>query len=271
MGKQENTYTAFQIIEAIRVAARDYIRKAPRTEDEWLEQDYALQRDQTTIWYDKDYAPLLRPFAFSRKWGERFRLLQSEKNREAVLSEVRENIEQQNLTQAVGLALLAWSEEFCKSRQLQGKPDYSPSYVEEQLKKLEQWREYALDVDQEGCSFRDYLANRQAARWLVAADQPQQTPAPANSDDMRPEPDKRFKITKDEYEKKMFPKMIELIASGATKRSASKTVAESFKPISIMPNTIEKKYNKYVESRSNAKNILAKWGRADLTHLLDKI
>jgi hypothetical protein len=171
MGEQK--LNAFQIIGAIRVAARDYIRKAPQTEDEWRGQDYALQRDQNTIWYEQDFVPLLRPFASSKKWGERFRLLQSEKNQEAVLSEVRENIEQQNLTQAVGLALLAWSEEFLKNRQLQGKNDYSPPYVEEQLKKLEQWREYALDVDQEGCSFRDYQANRQAARWLNAADQPQ--------------------------------------------------------------------------------------------------
>jgi len=120
---------SFLILEALRTAAKEFYKNAPKDETAQREQDGRLQRDQETVWYDPDLTAPLFDFAFSRQWGERFRLLESGVRPGDVLAEVQQEIEQKDLRVAIMNALNCWDEERKKNREEKELPEYSLEYV----------------------------------------------------------------------------------------------------------------------------------------------
>lgn len=176
----------FLLVEALRTAARDFYLKAPKDEDERRRQDRSFQRDQNTVWYDPDFIEPLRRFVFSRKWCERFRLLESSSHPGDVLTEVRQEIERKGLRSAIMNALNCWDEQREKERKEARLPEYSPVYVKEQLEKLELAQSGFLDLDAEGCAYRDFIGMNTAVLWLNGAYEPEEQ-RQDNSEDDQPD------------------------------------------------------------------------------------
>ncbi len=142
------------IVEAIRQAAKGYELKAPRTEEEQRQQDLALNKDQKTVWYDPDYIKPLHDL-FCRKWFE------SEPEEE--LKTLRNLIDQQDISRAVGFALYCWKDELLTARQQRQKPSYS------QFERVESH----ISERQEKLLLQDFKANEAALNWLIGIDQQQ--------------------------------------------------------------------------------------------------
>lgn len=157
----------FLILEAIRSAARDFCRNAPKTEEEQWQQELRLQGDQETIWYDPDFIEPLRQLAFSRKWVERFRELEHGGKPSDVLRELRAEIDENGLMCAVLNALNCWADELAKKRNESGLPEYRLEYVKEQMEKMELARKGLCELDEEGSNYRDYIGHLQAVQWLT--------------------------------------------------------------------------------------------------------
>ncbi len=157
---------SFLILEAIRGAARDFYRNAPKTEEEQRRQALRLNRDQETIWYDPDFIQPLQQLAFSRKWGERFRELERGGKPSDVLKELRAEIDENGLRGTVLNALNCWAGELAKKRNESGLPEYRLEHVKEQIERMELARKGLCELDAEGRSYRDYIGHLQAVQWL---------------------------------------------------------------------------------------------------------
>lgn len=149
----DNQHWGFSILDALRTAARNFCLKALKCEDESDLQADKLPRDQNAIWYDPDFVEPLRLFAFSRKWGERFALLEKGGSAIDILDEVWQEIEEMGLRCALLNALNCWDEEFMKAWAIEGGKVYTASdmfRLHEKLNKI----------------LRDYNAHRVAVMWM---------------------------------------------------------------------------------------------------------
>lgn len=149
----DKKYWGVCILDALRAAAKNFYLKAPKSEDERDLQEKQLQCDQSTIWYDPDFVEPLRGFAFSRKWGKRFALLENGGSPVDILDEVWREIEELDLRGALFNALNCWDEEFQKAWAVDGGIVYTVADIFMLHKKLNK-------------ILRDYNAHQGAVMWM---------------------------------------------------------------------------------------------------------